>query len=104
MSYLAEYDLQTENLKQVERDIAEVTLDGMSVKSLMTIPGIDIVVAVGVMAPVGRIDGFSSPEKLVAYLGLNQSVRQSGDGPARHGRISKRGRSLDRRSLNPPGG
>lgn len=59
----------------------------------MTIPGIDMVVATGVMAAIGRIDRFASPEKLVAYFGLNPSVRQSGDRPAHHGRITKRGRS-----------
>jgi hypothetical protein len=59
----------------------------------MTIPGIDMVVAVGVMASIGRIDRFANPDKLVAYLGLNPSVRQSGDGRAHHGRITKRGSS-----------
>ena len=29
--------------------------------------------------------------KLVAYLGLDPKVRQSGEAPARSGRISKRG-------------
>jgi len=65
----------------------------------MTIPGIDMVVAVGVMAAIGRIGRFASPDRLVAYLGLNPSVRQSGDGPAHHGRISKRGRSHARHLL-----
>ena len=31
------------------------------------------------------------PKSLVAYLGLNPSVHQSGNGPARHGRITKQG-------------
>jgi transposase len=98
-SHLAEYDRQTEALKLVERGIAEVALNDGNVKRLMTIPGIDMVVAVGVMAAIGRIDRFVCPDKLVAYLGLNPSVRQSGDGPARHGRISKRGRSDARHLL-----
>jgi transposase len=98
-SHLAEYDRQTEALRLVERGIAEVALDGENVKRLMTIPGIDMVVAIGVMAAIGRIDRFACPDKLVAYPGLNPSVRQSGDGPARHGRISKRGRSHARHLL-----
>jgi transposase len=57
----------------------------------MTIPGIDMVVAVGVMAAIGRIGRFDGPDKLVAYIGLNPSVHQSGDSPAYHGRITKRG-------------
>jgi transposase len=65
----------------------------------MTIPGIDMVVAVGMMAAIGRIDRSAVPEKLVAYLGLNPSVRQSGDGRAHHGRITKRGSSRARHLL-----
>jgi transposase len=65
----------------------------------MTIPGIDMVVAVGMMAAIGRIDRFAAPENLVAYLGLNPSVRQSGDGRADHGRITKRGSSHARHLL-----
>jgi len=97
--HLADYDRQTEAQTEVERDIAGVALDDANVTRLMTIPGIDMVVAVGVMAAIGRADRFASPEKLVAYLGLNPSVRQSGDGPAHHGRISKRGRSHARHLL-----
>jgi hypothetical protein len=59
------------------------------VKRLMTVPGIDMVVAVGLAAAIGDIGRFASPERLVAYLGLNPSVRQSGEGPAHHGRITK---------------
>ena len=58
---------------------------------------VQVIVAVGLMAAVGRIDRFSCPDKLVAYIGLNPSVHQSGDSPAHHGRISKRGRSDARR-------
>lgn len=43
------------------------------------------------MAAIGRIGRFDSPHKLVAYIGLNPSVHQSGDSPAYHGRITKRG-------------
>ena len=32
----------------------------------------------------------------MSYFGLNPRVRQSGDGPAHHGRITKQGRSLAR--------
>ncbi|WP_292634356.1 transposase [Mesorhizobium sp.] len=36
----------------------------------------------------GDIRRFGDPQRLVAYLGLNPSVRQSGEGPAYHGRIT----------------
>jgi len=91
--HVAEYDRLTVALKDIEKDIAQAALADKDVKRLMTIPGIDMIVAVGVMAAIGRIDRFRSPDALVAYIGLNPSVFQSGDGPARHGRITKRGRS-----------
>ena len=37
--------------------------------------------------------------KLVAYLGLDPKVRQSGEAPARSGRISKRGSATARWAL-----
>jgi transposase len=97
--HLEEYDRQTAAQKTVERDIASIALDDADVRRLMTIPGIDMVVAVGMMAAIGRIDRFPAPEKLVAYLGLNPSVRQSGDGRAHHGRITKCGSGKARHLL-----
>ncbi len=97
--YIEEYDRLTEALKGVERDIARAALADENVLRLMTIPGIDMVVAVGVMAAVGEIERFPTADKLAAYIGLNPSVRQSGDGPAYHGRITKRGRSNARHLL-----
>jgi transposase len=41
----------------------------------------------------------SSPRQLVAYLGLDPKVRQSGDEPPRHGSISKRGNAQARSVL-----
>src|SRR3546814_16681018 len=43
------------------------------------------------LAAIGPIDRFTSPARLVAFLGLNPSVHQSGNSPARHGRITKQG-------------
>ena len=54
----------------------------------MTIPGVDMIVALAIVAAIGEVDRFDRPEKLVSYLGLNPSVRQSGPAPAYHGRIN----------------
>jgi transposase len=42
-------------------------------------------------AAVGDFSRFDDPNRLVAYLGLNPRVRQSGNSPAVHGRITKAG-------------
>ena len=59
----------------------------------MTITGVNLTVAAGLMAAIGSIERFASPQKLVSDFGLNPRVRQSGLGAAHHGRISKSGRS-----------
>jgi hypothetical protein len=65
----------------------------------MSVPGVNVQTAATFMASIGDIHRFSSPGKLVSYLGLDPRVRQSGSGPARHGRISKAGASEARHML-----
>jgi hypothetical protein len=57
----------------------------------MTVPGIDVTVAIAIVAAVGDFSRFEDPNRLVSYLGLNPRVRQSGNGQAVHGRITKAG-------------
>ena len=83
----------------IERDLARSALADEGVKRLMTIPGVDMVVALAMVAAIGEVTRFDEPQKLVSYLGLNPSVRQSGPGPAYHGRITKQGRGHARGML-----
>jgi transposase len=66
---------------------------------LMSVPGVNVQTAATFMAAIGDVSRFSSPRKLVSYLGLDPRVRQSGSAPARHGRISKEGASEVRHML-----
>ncbi len=97
--HLREFDRLTDDLKVIERDLAQSALADDRVKRLMTIPGVDMVVALALVAAIGDIARFARPEQLVGYLGLNPSVRQSGPGPAYHGRITKQGRGHARGML-----
>ena len=54
-------------------------------------PGVSVITASTFVAAIGDIRRFASARKLVGYLGLDPRVRQSGTGPARHGRITKQG-------------
>jgi transposase len=83
----------------LDREIAKQALAWPEVLRLMTVPGVNVQTAATFMASVGDIRRFSSPRKLVSYLGLDPRVRQSGNGPARHGRISKTGASEARHML-----
>jgi transposase len=96
---LREFDRLGEDLKVIERDLARSALADEGAKRLMTIPGVDMVAALAIMAAIGEVRRFEQPQKLVSYLGLNPSVRQSGPGPAYHGRITKQGRGHARGML-----
>jgi transposase len=69
--HLREFDRRSEDLKVVERDLARSALAEESATRLMTIPGIDMVVALALKAAMGNVDRFENPQKLVSYLGLN---------------------------------
>lgn len=94
-----EYDRLGEDLQVVERELARDAVADANIKRLMTIPGIDMVVALGLAAAIGPISRFKGPDQLVSYIGLNPSVHQSGEGRAQHGRITKQGRSHARTML-----
>lgn len=97
--HLREFDRLGEDLQVIERDLARSALEDEGVKRLMTIPGVDMTVALAMKAAIGDVSRFDEPQKLVSYLGLNPSVRQSGPGPAYHGRITKQGRGHARGML-----
>jgi transposase len=97
--HVDELDRLGEDLAMLDREIAQSTLDDPAIRRLITITGVNLTVAAGLMAAIGDIGRFKSPQKLVSYVGLNPRVRQSGLGAAHHGRISKVGRSHARAML-----
>jgi transposase len=98
-SALRRLDLAGAELALVERELAAYALASPDTLRLMTIPGVDMVVAISLVAAIGDVSRFRTSGKLVSYLGLDPRVRQSGSQPARHGRISKQGRSQARAML-----
>ena len=97
--HMREFDRLGEDLQVIERDLARSALANDGVKRLMTIPGVDMTVALAMKAAIGEGARFDAPQKLVSYLRLNPSVRQSGPGPAYHGRITRQGRGHARGML-----
>ncbi len=59
---------------------------------LLSITGVNLVVAAGLIATIGDITRFPDKKKLAAYLGVVPSTYQSGDS-SRNGRITKQGRA-----------
>jgi transposase len=83
----------------VEKLIARQALSWPEVRRLMTVPGVNLIGAASFIAAVGNANRFLTGRKLVAYLGLDPRVKQSGEAPARSGRISKRGSASARWAL-----
>jgi transposase len=98
-SCLREVDFLDAEIGLVERELAAQGLSSEEIRRLMTVPGVSLVSAAAFVAAVGEIHRFSSPKRLVSYLGLDPRVRQSGEAPARHGRISKQGSAEARHML-----
>ena len=97
--HLRELDRLGEDLGVLDREIAQAAINDPTVKRLLTVTGVNLIVAAGLVAAIGEVRRFPEPQKLVSYVGLNPRVRQSGLGLAQHGRISKRGRSHARAML-----
>jgi len=97
--HLRELDRLGDDLGVLDREIAQAALNDPAVKRLLTITGVNLIVAAGLVAAIGDVRRFPNHQKLVSYVGLNPRVRQSGLGLAQHGRISKRGRSHARAML-----
>lgn len=96
---LREIDFCDREIAILDRKLAEWAVESAEAKRLMTIPGVGMAAAVTLMSAIGDISRFDDPRKLVAYLGLDPTSRQSGDQPARGGKISKRGNTQARSVL-----
>lgn len=77
-------------LKAVDEELLRHAQLERDAKLLVTSPGVNIIVAMGLLAAIDSIDRFPSPQKLAAYFGLVPKVRQSA-GTCYHGRITKAG-------------
>ena len=88
-----------EELAAIDRLFAEEARGDEDVRRLLTIPGVDVTTAVTLVAAIGDVHRFPTARHLVGYLGLHPRVRQSGSGPAHHGRLSKEGPAAARHVL-----
>jgi len=97
-SLLAQIQLIEAQIEQLDAQVAEIYASFGS--HLHTIPGIGPVLAATILAEVGDVSRFrSDPAKLVAYAGIDPSVKQSGGFTGSQNRMSKRGSPYLRRAL-----
>ena len=67
--------------------------------TLHTVPGIGKILAAAILSEIGDAVRFSAPEKLVAFAGIDPSIRQSGQFVGNHSHMSKRGSPYLRRAI-----
>jgi transposase len=84
-------DFLSGEIDQLDQLLGADAISNPDALRLMTLPGVSVVTAIALLAAIGDIKRFPTARQLVAYLGLDPRVRQSGSEPAKHGRISKQG-------------
>lgn len=88
---LRQIDALDADVAELEVALARRLSGSPELRRLLSVPGVNLVVAATFLAYVGDIHRFPSPRHLVGYLGLDPRVSQSGNEVARGGRISKQG-------------
>ena len=94
---VAQIELLDSQLERVEAEMTDIMKFNDSV--INTIPGIGYINGGMILGEIGDIHRFSSPNKLLAYAGLDPSVYQSGNFQAKKTRMSKRGSKVLRYAL-----
>ncbi len=94
-SLLRQLLIIVQEIKTLDDQLAEVARHEPQVPLLMTIPGVNYVVALGLLAALGDISRFQDGDHAAAYLGLAPLTRQSGN-RCYHGHITKAGSSQTR--------
>ena len=97
----------TQTIEQIEllsHQLFDTELEMSNIESclrsvLFTIPGIGIVYGGIILGEIGDIHRFSSPNKVLAFAGLDPTVYQSGNFQAKRTRMSKRGSKTLRYAL-----
>jgi len=97
------YELQTSNLlTQIDFLICSDNFSNTirtNIDLLDSIPGVGHLTAATLVAEIGDISDFIKPKNLVAFLGVDSSVNDSGKFKGTKNKISKRGTRFGRRAL-----
>jgi len=87
------YEFLTLRIQRLEEEIEKVASENPQARLLMTIPGVGAYSALTILAEIGDISRFRSPEDLCSYAGLVPSLHQSGS-MVRLGPITKEGSKM----------
>ena len=90
-------ELYESQIKDIEKQVTEFIKKSDNV--LVSIPGISYMTAAIILSEIGDINRFNNPSQVLAFAGLDPSVKQSGNFNASSTRMSKRGSPLLRYAL-----
>lgn len=96
-SYGTTFVTLTKEIKVIEKQMKAMVPETQEL--LRSIPGIGVTASALLVAFVGDINRFDHPDKLVAYVGIDPRVKQSGTSIHGRGAITKRGNALLRHVL-----
>jgi transposase len=94
---LQQIDLLHEQLAQLDAALAEL-MDQIP-QYITSIPGIGLATGAAILGEIGDVHRFESPDKLVAYAGIDPTVYQTGQFQASEAHMSKRGSPYLRHAL-----
>jgi transposase len=86
---ITQLNLLKTQIESIDNDIKQ--LMNKLESPILTIPGIGYTLGAIIISEIGDISRFSNPSKLLAFAGLDPSIKQSGNFSANNSRISKRG-------------
>ena len=90
-------ELLESQIKNIEKQVSDFIKKSDNV--ITSIPGIGDMTAAIIISEIGDINRFNNPGQVLAFAGLDPSVKQSGNFNASSTRMSKRGSSLLRYAL-----
>lgn len=97
--YAANLKHINQQIKQLEAKMDSLSMQVPALHLLATIPGIGKKLAYILAGEIGDINRFATAKQLVAYCGIDPSVKQSGNFIGTKNRITKRGSPFIRKAL-----
>ena len=88
-----------EQLAEIEKAIVQIAETVEGYRHLISMPGMGPVSAAAILGAIGDVCWFKNAWQLVAFCGIDSTVRQSGQFKGSRNRMSKRGAPLLRRVL-----
>jgi len=103
-SFTFQLRMMIEQIKYIEAQISDTETEIKRIMKalsspIMTIPGIGKTLGAVILGEIGDITKFDNSKKLVAFAGLDATVKQSGEFEGTQNKMSKRGSPYLRRAL-----